>query len=104
LSAVRQELAVGEYTKAHQGLTVLAPHYDQLSQAQRREVKDDLCLTEYLIGEGSYPLSEQQRSCSEALAEPRSVSGAFLTRLRDASKQSASAEVRPALEAQDSSQ
>jgi len=101
LSAIRRELAVGEYTKAHQGLTVLAPHYEQLSPAQRREVKDDLCLTEYLIGEGSYPLSQQQRSCSEALAEPESASGAILARVHDAMKQSASAEVRGALDGQD---
>src|SRR5215831_2782257 len=101
LSAIRRELAAGEYTKAHQGLTVLAPHYEQLSPAQRREVKDDLCLTEYLIGEGSYPLSQQQRSCSEALAEPESASGAILARVHDAMKQSASAEVRGALDGQD---
>ncbi len=101
LPAIRHELAVGEYTKAHQDLALVAQHYDKLTQAERREVEDDLCLTEYLIGQGSYPWSEQQRTCSEALAEPGSVSGAILARIHDAMKQSAAEEVRHALEGQD---
>jgi hypothetical protein len=101
LPAIRHELAVGEYTKAHQDLALVAQHYDKSTQAQRREVEDDLCLTEYLIGQGSYPWSEQQRTCSEALAEPGSVSGAILARIHDAMKQSATEEVRRALEGQD---
>jgi hypothetical protein len=101
LPAIRHELAVGEYTKAHQGLVLVAQHYDKLTQAERREVEDDLCLTEYLIGQGSYPWSEQQRTCSEALAEPGSVSGAILARIHDAMKQSAAEEVQGALEGQD---
>jgi hypothetical protein len=101
LPAIRHELAVGEYTKAHQDLALVAQHYDKLTQAERREVEDDLCLTEYLIGQGSYPWSEQQRTCSEALAEPGSVSGAILARIHDAMKQAAGEEVRHALEGQD---
>jgi hypothetical protein len=101
LPAIRHELAVGEYTKAHQDLALVAQHCDKLTQAERREVEDDLCLTEYLIGQGAYPWSEQQRTCSEALAEPGSVSGAILARIHDAMKQSAAEEVRLALEAQD---
>lgn len=101
LSAIRHELAVGAYTKAQQDLAALEPHDDRLSQAERREVKDDLCLTEYLIGQGAYPWSTQQKTCSEALAEPGSVSGAILARIHDAMKQAASEEVRRALEAND---
>ncbi len=101
LATIRQELAVGNYTKAHQDLAVVAQHDDQLTQAERRETKDNVCLTEYLIGQGSYPLSEQQRTCSEALAEPGSVSGAILARIHDSLKQFAAEQVRRALEAQD---
>jgi hypothetical protein len=101
LPAIRHELAVGEYTKAHQDLALVAQHHDELTQPQRREVEDDLCLTEYLIGQGSYPWSEQQRTCSQALAEPGSVSGAILARIHDAMKQSADDEVRRALEGRD---
>src|SRR5258708_14829144 len=89
LPAIRRELAVGEYTKAHQDLALVVQHYDKLTQAQRREVEDDRCLTEYLIGQRSYPWSEQQRTCSKALAELGSVSGAILARIHDAMKQSA---------------
>jgi hypothetical protein len=80
---------------------MVAPHDNQLTRAEQREVKDNLCLTEYLIGQGSYPLSEQQRACSEALAEPGSVSGAILARIYDSLKQIAGEEIRRALEAQD---
>jgi len=72
-----------------------------LTRAEQREVKDNLCLTEYLIGQASYPLSEQQRSCSGALAEAGSVSGAILARIHDSLKQIAVEEVRRAFEAQD---
>jgi len=78
-----------------------AQHDEQLTRAEQREVKDNLCLTEYLIGQGSYPLSEQQRACSEALAEPGSVSGAILARIHDSLRQISVEEVRRALEAQD---
>jgi hypothetical protein len=101
LATIRQELAAGEYTKAHQDLAMVAQHDEQSTQAERREVKDNLCLTEYLIGQGSYPLSEQHRVCSEALAEPGSVSGAILARIHDSLKQSAGEEVQRALDAQD---
>jgi len=101
LATIRQELVVGEYTKAHQDLAMVAQHDHQLTQAEQREVKDNLCLTEYLIGQGSYLLSEQQRACSEALAEPGSVSGAILARIHDSLKQFAAEEVRRALEGQD---
>ena len=46
LATIRHELAVGEYTKAHQDLAMAAQHDDQSTQAERREVKDNLCLTE----------------------------------------------------------
>ena len=101
LATIRHELAVGEYTKAHQDLAMAAQHDDQSTQAERREVKDNLCLTEYVIGQGSYPMPEQHRARSDAFAEPRSLSGAILARVHDSLKQSAGEELRRALEAQD---
>ena len=101
LTTIRQELAAGEYTKAHHDLAVVAQHYDQLTPVERRDVRDNLCLTEYLIGQGSYPLPEQQRVCLQALAEPSSVSGAILVRIHDSLKQSVAEEVRRELGAQD---
>ena len=100
LVTIRQQLVEGEYAKAHQELATLVQHDNQLSRAEQRELKDNLCLTEYLIGQGSYPLSEQERTCSEALAEPGSVSGAILARIHDSLKQLAAEEVRHSLEEQ----
>jgi hypothetical protein len=98
LVTIRQELVDGEYSKAHQDLATLVQHDNQLSRAEQRELKDNLCLTEYLIGQGSYTLSEQERTCSAALAEPGSVSGALLARIHDSLKQLVAEEVRHALE------
>jgi len=89
LPIIRHELAVGEYAKAQGNLAALQPLRTQLSQSQRREIQDDLCLTEYLIGQVSYPWPDQQRTCSEALGEPGSVSGAILAQIHDAMKRPA---------------
>jgi hypothetical protein len=101
LAAIRQELVVGDYAKAHQDLEMVGQQDHQLTRAEQREVKDNLCLTEYLIGQASYPLSEQQRTCSGALAEAGSVSGAVLARIHDSLKQISVERVRRAIEAQD---
>jgi Putative bacterial lipoprotein (DUF799) len=93
--------AVGEYTEVHQDLARVARNYDRLTPTERHEPNDDLCLTEYLIGRWSYPLSEQERTCSEALAKPGSVNGAILARIHEAMKRSAAKEVRRALDARD---
>jgi hypothetical protein len=98
---IRQELAGGEYSKAHQDLELVTRNSDQLSQAERREVKDDLSLSKYLIGQSSHPSLKQQRTCSEALPEQGSVSGAILARIHDSIRQSAVEQVRRALKAQD---
>jgi hypothetical protein len=93
LSRVRRELAAGQYAQAHQDLAIAAQHPSDLSDAERREVKDDLCLTEYLIGPISYPLPEEERVCAQALEEPGSVSGPNLAQIRELSGQSAQREL-----------
>jgi hypothetical protein len=94
LPRVRRELAGGQYAQAHQDLVLAAQHSSDLSDAERREVKDDLCLTEYLIGPASYPLPEEERVCAQALGEPASVSGPNLAQIRELSRQSAQEQVR----------
>src|SRR5260370_42572962 len=76
LRTIRQELAGGEYGKAHQDLELLTRNSDQLSQAERREGKDDLLLSQYPIGPLSYSPLEHQPTSSETLAEQGSGSGA----------------------------
>jgi hypothetical protein len=97
----RHEHGVAEYTEVHQDLARVTQNYDKPTPAERYEPNYDRCLTEYLIGQWSYPLSEQERTCFEALARPGSVNGAILARIHEAMKRSAAKEVRRALDAQD---
>jgi len=99
LPCVRRELGAGQYAQAHQVLVLAAQHSGDLSDAERREVKDDLCLTEYLIGPPSYPLPEEERVCARALGEPGSVSGPNLAQIRELSRQSAEEQVQNSLKA-----
>ncbi len=99
LPRIRQELGAGQYAQAHQDLVLATGHSSELSDAERREVKDDLCLTEYLIGPPSYPLLEEERVCARALGEPGSVSGPNLAQIRELSRQSAEEQVRNSLKA-----
>jgi len=99
LPRVRRELATGEYAQAHQDLVLAAQHSGDLHDGERREVKDDLCLTEYLIGPASYPLPEEERACAQALDEPGSVSGPNLAQIRELSRRAAEGQVRHSLKA-----
>jgi hypothetical protein len=67
IAAARHELAAGHYVAAHQELVTAQRANRELSTRERREVGDDLCLTEYKIGAPTYPLTEQQRICAEAV-------------------------------------
>ena len=98
LPRVRSELGAGQYVQAHQDLVLAAQHSSDLSAVERREVKDDLCLTESLIGPASYPLPAQERVCAQALGEPGSVSGPNLARIRELWRYSAEEQVRSSLE------
>ncbi|HXR25018.1 MAG TPA: hypothetical protein VN742_06630 [Candidatus Binataceae bacterium] len=65
LRAARSAIAAGDYTTAHQEL-VTARNDPRLSDRQRREITDDLCLTEYKVGAPAYPTAEQLSICHEA--------------------------------------
>jgi hypothetical protein len=65
LRAARSAIAAGDYPTAHQEL-VAARNDPRLSDRQRREVADDLCLTEYKVGAPAYPTAEQLSICREA--------------------------------------
>jgi len=99
LPRVRRELAGGQYAQAHQDSAFAAQHSSDLADAERREVKDDLCLTEYLIGSALYPLPEQEQVCAQAFGEPASVSGPNLAQIRELSRQCAQEQVRNSLKA-----
>jgi hypothetical protein len=97
LEAARQEIAAGNYVSAHQEL-VAAQHSSQsLSGRERREVVNDLCLTEYRIGTPAYSLSEQARACTVATDRPGSPSALILFKIQDAERTTLSNEIEAAL-------
>ena len=95
LSSARHQLAEGQYAAAHREL--LGIQMGTLSLSERREVKDDLCLSEFMIGEPGYSIGEQRRACVEATLEPGSQSGQFLEKLDAATRESAYKRVEAAL-------
>ena len=101
LSTARSELRAGHYTAAHRELTALEEHPEKLSPAELREVKDDLCVTEFTIGRPDYSLREQQRVCTEAAAEPGSQSADVLARVESAIEQADNDQVNAAIKSGD---
>ena len=101
LAAVRARLREGRYAAAHEQLMAPASQPQKLSARERREVLDDLCLTEFKIGAPSYSLAEQQRACARSVGQPRSNSGPTLARVEEAQRDALAAEVTSALKAND---
>lgn len=104
LAAARSEIEAGRYASAHQYLVAAQRSGEKLSARERREVADDLCLTEYRIGAPSYPLAEQARACSVAADRPGSPSAAILVEVQQAERNSLAAEVETALANRDAAQ
>ena len=77
LTSVRSQIAVGNYPAARQELVALSARSD-LSPSERREVKDDLCQCDFMIGRPTYTLAEQRLVCLDAAKEPGSQSGSII--------------------------
>src|SRR5713226_8797902 len=101
LAAARAKLREGQYAAAHEQLVAAASQPQKLSARERREVLDDLCLTEFKIGAPSYPVAEQQRACTRAASQPGSRSGSTLAQVEAAQRAALAAEVTSALKAND---
>jgi len=101
LSTARGELRAGNYTAAHRELAALEEHPEKLSPDELREVKDDLCVTEFTIGRPSYSLREQQRVCTEAASEPGSQGAEVLARVDGAIEQADNDQVNAAIKSGD---
>ncbi len=97
----RHEIAAGHYAQAREQLLALESKPEQLTPSQHREVKDDLCLSEFMIGKPAYTLSEQRRVCADAANEPGSQSGELVRRIDSAITKSAAERVESALAAGD---
>lgn len=100
LSSARQKMAAGQYAAAHSELETLAARTD-LNSTERREVLDDLCLSESMIGAPSYSLTHQRRTCAAAATEPGSSSAQFVAQIDDKLRAAAALQVERALKAGD---
>jgi hypothetical protein len=81
LRSARTNIQSGHYLQARQDLLKLRARQSELSADQRREVNDDLCMTEFMIGRPTLSLREQRDTCARAAAEPGSKSAEYLARI-----------------------
>jgi hypothetical protein len=95
LSSARQKIAAGQYAAARQEL--LAIQQGNLSNSERREVKDDICVSEFMLGEPAYSTGEQRRVCADAAREAGSQSEQFVQKIDAQVLQSSYAKVNTAI-------
>jgi hypothetical protein len=100
LSAARSQIAAGNYPAARQELVALSSRTD-LSASERREVKDDLCQCDFMIGRPAYTLAEQRGVCIDASKEPGSQSNLIIAQIDEAERRKDADEVEAALSAHD---
>jgi len=85
LTSARSQIAAANYPAGRQELVALSARTD-LSDRERREVKDDLCLCDFKIGRPTYTLAEQRGVCMDAAKEPDSQSGPIIAQIDDAQR------------------
>jgi hypothetical protein len=101
LSSARSQIAAGNYVAAHQSLVALSADENKLSASERREVKDDLCLSDFMLGRPAFTISEQRSVCAAAMKEPGSQSASIIAKIDEAARVKDAKEVEIALEAHD---
>src|SRR5882762_2286326 len=101
LSSARSQIAAGNYAAAHRQLVALAADEKKLSASERREVKDDLCLSDFMLGKPSFTIAEQRSVCAAAMKEPGSQSDSIIAKIDEAARAKYAREVETALEARD---
>src|SRR5271166_2499133 len=100
LTAARSQIAAANYPAARQELVALSAR-NNLSASERREVKDDLCLCDFMIGRPTYTLAEQRGVCADAAKEPGSRSDSIIAQIDEAERRKDAQEVDAALAAND---
>ena len=100
LSSANRQISAGNFVAARQDLIALSARKD-LTPAERREVNDDLCLSDFMIGRPAISLAEQRRTCTVAVNEPGSQSGAIMEQLNEQARKTATAEFEAAMAAHD---
>jgi len=97
LTAARSQIAAGNYPAARQELAALSAHRKHLSASERRELKDDVCLCDFMIGRPAFTLAEQRGVCADAANEPGSQSSSIIARIDEAARRKDADEVEAAL-------
>ena len=97
LTAARSQIAAGNYPAARQELAALSAHGNDLSASERRELKDDVCLCDFMIGRPAFTLAEQRGVCADAANEPGSQSSSIIARIDEAARRKDAGEVEAAL-------
>jgi hypothetical protein len=97
LRSARTKIEAGHYMEARQDLLRLRAKPAELSADQRREVKDDLCMTGFMIGPPTLSLHKLREACVDAVTEPGSNSASYLARINQAICASDDAAVEHAL-------
>jgi hypothetical protein len=100
LSSARSQIAAANYPAARQELVALSARTD-LSDTERREVKDDLCLCDFKIGRPTYTLAEQRAVCLDASKEPGSQSSSIIAQIDQTERDKDARQVNAALAAHD---
>ena len=95
LSSARQKMAAGQYAAARQEL--LAIPLGNLNDSQRREVKDDLCVSDVHARRTDLLIGEQRRVCVDAAEEPGSQSAQFVAKIDEQVRRSSYEKVNAAL-------
>ena len=101
LVRARQQIAAGDFVAAHSYFAEQASKSAELSSHQRRLVMDGLCLTEYKIGEPTYLLNHQLRTCATAAEQPGSESGPIFADVARRQRQALSGTITAALAQRD---
>src|SRR5258708_5446291 len=101
LTSARSQIAAGNYAAAHQQLLALSAHESDLSASEGREVKDDLCLSDFMLGRPSFTIAEQRSVCADAMKDPGSKSATIMARIDEVARRKDANEVEAALAAQD---
>jgi hypothetical protein len=101
LASARSNIAAGNYAEAHQKLETAMQNPAALKPGEQREVKDDLCMTEFVIGAPTYSLLRQHQTCEQAAREPGSVSGERLAKIDATIRDQDEAQIEHALKAGD---
>jgi hypothetical protein len=96
LRSARSEISAGHYAEAHQKLIAMRSS-PNLSDSERREIADELCVTEYKLGAPEYPIAEQEHVCAEAASLGGKESTQTLSGIRQSERTALVQEINQAI-------